>query len=756
MYKPNPKDTSAVKLTDDLTVLLDQLAENTHDVWAQQRIAEGWSYGPSRSDRQKEHPNLVPYQQLAESEKEYDRKTALETIKVLRALGYTIAVAKDELVQPSPASVRGEHELTRIREFLDAPTRHRLAELVACWDARDRELWASSVENFRLLADHLARMGEPLLTYDVADEGLKHFPRDIRLRQLLALALARSGATDSARVVLEKLSLEGSEDEETIGLLARTHKDAADTSTDSTHRQDHLRRAHQLYTKAYEQSGGYWSGINAATTAALLGETGHAAKLAREVREACHGELRRLERSNGDRYWPLATLGEASLILGEWSAAEHFYSSSGEVAGKRYGDIHSSRRNARLLLDNSAGERDRIERCFQIPAAVVFAGHMVDQPGRRFRRFPPELEVSVRDAIRKRLKKLNAGFGFSSAACGSDILFLETLLELGGDAHVVLPYEKQEFIRDSVDIIPGANWEARCEEVLKRVASVNVTSSYKFASGTVEYEYVNRLLHGMALVSAHQLDTAMVPVAVWDGRPGDGPSGTASSIEHWKKSNLPVEIIAIDEILKCHSSGLKAQVSNQPRDRHAAAPATSEFCAEICGLLFADAVGFSKLNDQEVQLFVRHFLGLVADVTAKSTHPPIVKNTWGDGLYFVFRSARDAGVLALDLCQRICSTDWHAKGLCNLSLRISLHAGPVYSCLDPITQRQNYMGAHVSRAARIEPITPPGQVYASHAFAALAAVERVREFACDYVGRVMLAKNYGTFPTYVLRRSVRT
>lgn len=756
MYKPNPKDTSAVKLTDDLTELLEQLAENTHDIWAQQRIAEGWSYGPSRNDRQKEHPNLVPYKQLAESEKEYDRKISLETIKMLRALGYTIAPPEEHLAQPSPASVRGAQELARLREFLDAPTGRKLAELVACWDARDRELWACSVENFRLLADQLARMGEPLLAYDVADEGLKHFPRDIRLRHLLALALARSGATDSARVVLEKLSLEGHQDEETIGLLARTHKDVADTSTDSAQRRDHLRRAHELYTKGYEQTGGYWSGINAATTAVLLGESSRAAKLAREVREACHSELQRLERSNGDRYWPLATLGEASLILGEWSAAEHFYSRAGEVAGKRYGDIHSSRRNARLLLDNSDGDRDRIERCFRIPAVVVFAGHMVDQPGRPFRRFPPELEAAVRDAIRERLKKSNAGFGFSSAACGSDIVFLETLLELGGDAHVVLPYEKHEFIRDSVEIIPGAHWGARCEAVLKRVASVNVTSSYKFASGTVEYEYANRLLHGMAAVFAHQLDTAMVPLAVWDGRPGDGPGGTASSIERWKKSNLHAEIIAIDEILKCHSPGLAPQVSDQPYCPRAAAPATSEFSAEICGLLFADAVGFGKLNDHEVQLFVRHFLGLVADVTAKSPHPPIVKNTWGDGLYFVSKSVRDAGELALDLCQRICSTNWHAKGLCDLSLRISLHAGPVYSCVDPVTQQQSYIGAHVSRAARIEPITPPGHVYASQAFAALAAVERVREFVCDYVGRITLAKNYGTFPTYVVRRSGRT
>jgi len=380
---------------------------------------------------------------------------------------------------------------------------------------------------------------------------------------------------------------------------------------------------------------------------------------------------------------------------------------------------------------------------------------MVDQPGRPFPRFPAELEAAIRDAIRERLKELNAGFGFSSAACGSDILFLETIAEMGGDAHVFLPYEKHEFMRDSVEIIPGANWGSRCEEVLKRAASVNVASAFKFAAGTVEYDYVNRLLHGMAVVSAHQLDTALSALAVWDGRSGDGPCGTASSVGHWRQSGLSVEIIAVDEILHRHAPELVLPSTDEPKPPVSDAVAGIEFSTEVRGILFADAVGFSKLNDSEVQLFVRHFLGLVADVLAKSPHAPLVKNTWGDGLYFVFKDTRDAGVLALDLCQQICCTNWRAKSLCDLSLRISLHAGPVYSCVDPVTQRQSYMGAHVSRAARIEPITPPGQVYASQAFAALAAVERVLEFSCEYVGRVKLAKNYGTFPTYVVRRSGR-
>jgi class 3 adenylate cyclase len=129
-----------------------------------------------------------------------------------------------------------------------------------------------------------------------------------------------------------------------------------------------------------------------------------------------------------------------------------------------------------------------------------------------------------------------------------------------------------------------------------------------------------------------------------------------------------------------------------------------------------------------------------------------MKNTWGDGLYFVFANVRAAGQFALDLRDRVRTTDWTTKGLPAMNIRIGLHAGPVYACTDPVTLRANFIGPHVSRAARIEPITPPGQIYTSQAFAALAAAEGVKDFRCEYVGQTPMAKKYGTFPTYVLLR----
>jgi len=89
-YKPQVIDTTQIELSTDLQELVERLAENNHDHWAMKRIEEGWRYGPERNDSHKEHPDLVPYAELSESEKAYDRHTVIEVLKAIIAMGYTI------------------------------------------------------------------------------------------------------------------------------------------------------------------------------------------------------------------------------------------------------------------------------------------------------------------------------------------------------------------------------------------------------------------------------------------------------------------------------------------------------------------------------------------------------------------------------------------------------------------------------------------------------------------------------------------
>lgn len=89
-YTPHPIDTSAVQLSEDILELTEKLAENTHEVWAAERMAQGWTYGPQRNDPEKKHPCLVKYDNLSDDEKVYDRNTTLEALKCVIQLGYKI------------------------------------------------------------------------------------------------------------------------------------------------------------------------------------------------------------------------------------------------------------------------------------------------------------------------------------------------------------------------------------------------------------------------------------------------------------------------------------------------------------------------------------------------------------------------------------------------------------------------------------------------------------------------------------------
>lgn len=92
IYKPEPKDTTNIELGPELEALGEEMARNVHENWAKSRFSEGWTYGPLRDDVKKTHPCLVPYDELPEIEKEYDRRTSRETLKFIISMGYQIKI----------------------------------------------------------------------------------------------------------------------------------------------------------------------------------------------------------------------------------------------------------------------------------------------------------------------------------------------------------------------------------------------------------------------------------------------------------------------------------------------------------------------------------------------------------------------------------------------------------------------------------------------------------------------------------------
>ena len=147
---------------------------------------------------------------------------------------------------------------------------------------------------------------------------------------------------------------------------------------------------------------------------------------------------------------------------------------------------------------------------------------------------------------------------------------------------------------------------------------------------------------------------------------------------------------------------------------------------------------------------------LVLDANVQLAVRGLVTESWGKSLYFVYDSLQAAAIFALELRDLVGRTAWAERGLpAELGLRIVLHAGPVFAFTDPVLQRQMCVGAHVARAARIEPITPQGQVYVSQEFAALCSAEDLSAVSFEFLGRLRTAILFEDAPLYRLDRRRR-
>jgi len=151
---------------------------------------------------------------------------------------------------------------------------------------------------------------------------------------------------------------------------------------------------------------------------------------------------------------------------------------------------------------------------------------------------------------------------------------------------------------------------------------------------------------------------------------------------------------------------------------------------------------------------VVNFLNEIASIINSHSNQPAFCNTWGDGLFLVYDDIEVAVDVALHLRDKIKEKDWVKEGLPrDTNIRIGMHAGPVYAANDPIIKKVNYYGTHVNRAARIEPVTTPGSIFISEQTACLLTLTNNKNFICDYLGPIDLAKKYGTGVLYRLRRN---
>ena len=574
------------------------------------------------------------------------------------------------------------------------------------------------------------RRGDYLTAVDLAERGLVHHPDDLWLRHHLVLALARAGATEEATRRFVGFHLEEVPDEDIAALGARLAKDVALAATGAERRRAAV-VARDRYEAVYRQTGGYYPAINAATLSLVAGDEAAAQALAQTV-------LGLVRHRPEPSYYEAATEAEAHLLLRNPEAAKAALLTASHLHEGDFAAVATTRRQLRLVCE--LGDTDpSVLDVLTSPAVVHFCGHRIaadDASGR----CPADDEAAVALAIAEQIALHPVGYGYGALASGADIMWAEALLAVGAELNVILPFNAEAFVESSV-APSGAHWVDRFHRCMDAASTVHTATDHKLHGDDVLYRYGSELAMGLALVRARHLDAEVFQFAVWDGGAADGEAGTSIDVATWGRTGHETYVVA------CPA---QAQLPDAQVDRRSD---TDGSAPVLRAMLFADVKGFTKLTDEQMPWFMHVVLGALARVLGRFDARVLYRNTWGDALYVVVADVVDAADCALGLQEAMQTLDLEDAQLpAHLALRLGGHFGPVFEALDPVLGIPSFVGTHVSRTARIEPVTPPDAVYVTESFAAALELSGVGTFTCDYVGHMPAAKDFGRLRMYRLRR----
>lgn len=573
-------------------------------------------------------------------------------------------------------------------------------------------------------ADELARAalsrGDLIGAYDITVSAIADGDESGEIRHRQVLALARMGDIERAMERFASYGLDRSGDPHQRAIGARLLKDRA-LAADGPARQAALDAAFEAYHAIYRDSGDSFPGINAATLALLAGDEERARDLARVL-------LADPAVAAGADYYLAATKAEALLLLGRLDEVGEVLASEAVAASADHGARSGTARQLAMIAGHFGIEHTDLLVGLAPPRVAHFCGHMFATDA--------ALEADLRGRIDAVLEAEAIGFAYGALACGADILFAEAALAHGIELNVVLPFVEEDFLAQSV--LPGGEgWAPRYRACLDRAASVVFSSEMEYFGNPAQYGYASRMAMGLTRLRAQHLGAEPVQVAIWDGVAANGEAGTGVDVAAWEARG-----------------GRSAIVAPGPMDRRLSRPdprVHSPYERSHAAILFTDFAGFSTLKETALPAFWGGVMRVVADVLDAHGDGVACRNSWGDALYAVTDSAPLAAQIALELQDALAMFDYATLGLDGTGgMRIGVHYGPAYRTIDHITGRTTFYGTEVSKAARIEPVTPPGAVFVTEPFAAILALEADDRFACRYVGRIQLAKNYGQFPMYRL------
>ncbi|WP_050929566.1 tetratricopeptide repeat-containing protein [Aestuariivita boseongensis] len=570
----------------------------------------------------------------------------------------------------------------------------------------------------RRARDHIAA-GNLVLAYDQLHAAIDAGSDDPDLRYLYVLVLARMGLTDRAMDRFQALNLSQIDTTDAGALGARLLKDRAFASTGAD-RQERFRDAARAYQAVFTRSDDPYPAVNAANLFALAGDAGIAKTLARTV-------LTQIRQPQS--YYDFATLAEAQCILGDHAEAAALLTQACAADGAGISDRAGTYRQLMRLLDHTgadAARRAAIADALRPGMAVHFCGRMF--------RTDPAVEAPLRAQIDAFLARTEIAAAFGSLACGSDILVAEAMLEAGIPLHVTLPAPPDSFVQHSVRI-GGDDWVPRFQACLDRAADCHIVADAFHASEPLSFALSSDVAMGAAARFAEQNAARLHQLAILDqGAARSDVAGTLADTARWKALDRPATILSAGNITR--------PAPTAPAPRQAAA-----FTRKPVSILFADFVGFSALPEKDLPATMEATLRAVSGILARFQPHVLTQNTWGDACFVALSDPLAAARLALFLARRLADD---SPGTALPEMRISLHHGIGMEMFDPVIARPNVFGQDISRAARIEPVTPPNCVYASQQFVAVAANIAAADLRFDYVGRIALPKDFGEERLYLL------
>jgi len=563
--------------------------------------------------------------------------------------------------------------------------------------------------------------GDLLLAFDRACEHLRRFPDEEALKHAGLLALARAGATDRAARLYREWGLDRSADGHVLALEGRIAKDRA-LKLSGAARRAALSDAAVIYRRLYERKHDYYPAINWASLAFLAGDHDEAARVAENV-------LADPEVAVAANYWALATRAEANLVLGRHDRAFADVEAAARLPDADPGAMSSTRRQLRLLLTEHGVDRNDAA-AFLAPLAPPVTLHVFDPAGpRQGWHDPSDAYVRrARSAIRDAIAEAMPGAVFGSLATPAELLFAEAALAAGVELNVVLPVALHTF---EELFLAGADerWRRRVRACCRKAHRVVVALDDAYGDDFGLAEYAARIAMGLTLLRAQHLDGDAAQAVLW-GAPDAGSATEAAWSLDASRSTIALEL---------------------PPVGPPAVPERESDPRPSCAVIFGDLPGFSRLPERALPVFWDTVMRVIGDVLEDSGDAVAARNTWGDAVHLVVPDVRRAAAICLAVQRALSAIDGSVLGRDEPpTMRIGAHYGPVFEGWDPIRVHRTYYGRALSQAARIEPVTPPGTVYVTEAFAAILLLESRGEFACTYVGQVPLAKGFGTFRMYDL------